>query len=71
MSATTLKATILAVLDRVATGEEVAITKRGRVIARLVPANSPAGLRGCFTGVAQTVDPTDDLLSIGEPWDSE
>ncbi len=68
MTATAIKATLLAVLDRVATGEEVEITKRGRVIARLVPATGPQGLRGRLAGQAQTVDPDDDLLSTGEPW---
>jgi prevent-host-death family protein len=37
MTATELKARVLAVLDDVATGEEVEITKHGRLVARLVP----------------------------------
>lgn len=68
MTATDIKATLLAVLDRVAGGEEVEITKRGRVVARLVPARGPEGLRGCFADRAQTVDPADDLLSTGAQW---
>jgi prevent-host-death family protein len=68
MTATEIKATLLAVLDRVATGEEVEITKRGRVVARLVPANGPQGLRGRFAGQTQTVLPDDDLLSTDQRW---
>jgi len=37
-TATEVKATILALLDDVAAGDEVEITKHGRVVARLVPA---------------------------------
>ena len=68
MTASDIKATLLAVLDRVAAGEEVEITKRGKVIARLVPATGPHGLRGRFAGRTKTVGEDDDLLSTGEPW---
>ena len=36
-TATEVKATILALLDDVAAGDEVEITKHGRVVAQLVP----------------------------------
>ena len=36
LTATEVKATILALLDDVAAGDEVEITKHGRVVARLV-----------------------------------
>ena len=68
MTATDIKATLLAVLDRVATGEEVEITKRGRVVARLVPPHSPHGLRGRFTGQTRTAASDDDLLSTEQTW---
>lgn len=68
MTATHIKATLLAVLDRVAGGEEVEITKRGRVVARLVPAHGPHGLRGRFAGRTRTVGEDDDLLSTDESW---
>ncbi len=38
MTATELKARLLAVLDEVAEGNEVEVTKRGHVVAWLVPA---------------------------------
>lgn len=44
MNATEFKAKCLAMIDRAARGEEVRITKRGRVVARLVP-DADAGER--------------------------
>lgn len=69
MTATEAKATILAVLDDVALGEEVEITKHGRVVAKLVPAPGSRALRGLFNGVATTARAGDDLLSTGATWD--
>lgn len=46
------KARILAPLDEVGSGGEVEITKRGRVVARLVPARGPRALCGALQGVA-------------------
>ena len=45
MTATEVKAKILGLLDEVAAGEEVEITKHGRTVARLVPATGPAARR--------------------------
>ena len=69
MTATEVKATILALLDEVAAGEEVEITKRGKVVARLVPAPGSQALKGLFVGVAMTADSGDELLSTGENWE--
>lgn len=69
MTATELKARILALLDEVAAGEQVEITKHGRTVARLVPAHGPHSLRGRFTGVAIAAVPDDDLFSTGVGWD--
>jgi prevent-host-death family protein len=69
MTATEIKAKILAVLDDVAAGDEVAITKHGRVVARLVPANGPHALRGRFSGVARSASGDEELFSTGAPWD--
>jgi prevent-host-death family protein len=65
MTATELKAQILAVLDRVASGEEVEITKHGHTIARLLPARRSSNLRGCMAGVAMTAPGTTDEALFG------
>jgi len=70
MTATDVKARILALLDDVADGEEVEITKHGRVVARLIPAAGPPALRGRLSGVAMTAaDDDDELYSTGADWD--
>ena len=70
MTATQAKSRLLALLDRVAAGEEVEITKHGRSVARLVPSTGPHALRGSLAGVAVTVDPEDDLLSTPDTWNT-
>ena len=69
MTATEVKARILALLDDVAAGEEVEITKHGRTIARLVPAHGPHALKGRLTGVAMGAADDDDLFTTGASWD--
>lgn len=71
VTATQAKERILALLDDVACGEEIEITKHGRTVARLVPASRPAALRGCFAGVARSVSDDGLLLTTGEAWDCE
>lgn len=68
ITATELKTRILALLDEVASGDEIEITKHGRTIARLVPAVGPPALRGRFSGVAAS-GPGDELLSTEATWD--
>lgn len=68
MTATDAKAKILALLDAVSAGEEVEITKHGRVVARLVPANGPHALKGTLAGVAMTAGKEEDLLATGASW---
>lgn len=70
LTATELKATILAVLDDVADGEDIEVTKHGRPVARIVPIRNPAGLRGRFAGVARSSAGTDELYGTGESWDA-
>ena len=67
MTATELKARILAVLDDVSHGEEVEITKHGRTVARLVPAKGPVVGAGALEGIAIS-GADDDLLSTDLPW---
>jgi prevent-host-death family protein len=70
MTATELKSKILAVLDEVAGGEAVEITKHGRTVARLVPASGPQALKGRLAGVAATAD-DDGLFATGATWEVE
>lgn len=70
MSATELKSTILAVLDDVARGEVVEISKRGRPVARLVPVSGPHSIRGRFAGVAATAVEEDELFTTGVTWNA-
>lgn len=69
LTATEAKATILALLDEVAAGEEVEITKHGHTVARLVPAGGGAGLRGSLAGVAVSAASDEDLFSTDATWD--
>lgn len=56
-------------LDEVAAGEEIEITKHGRTVARLVPATGPHALKGLFEGVAMSAAADDDLFTTGVSWD--
>jgi prevent-host-death family protein len=69
MTATEVKAKILALLDDVAAGEEIEITKHGRTVARLVPATGPHALKGTLTGVAMSAADDEELFSTGATWD--
>ncbi|MFP3900001.1 MAG: type II toxin-antitoxin system Phd/YefM family antitoxin [Acidimicrobiia bacterium] len=69
MTATEVKAKILSLLDDVAGGDEVEITKHGRTVARLVPATGPHALRGKLAGVAVSAADDDELFTTGAPWD--
>jgi prevent-host-death family protein len=68
VTATIAKAKILALLDEVADGDEVEITKHGRVVARLVPASGPHALKGGVAGVAMTAAEDEDLFMTGATW---
>ena len=69
MTATEVKARILALLDDVEAGDEIEITRHGRTIARLVPARGPHALRGRFAGIAMSTADDDELFTTGETWD--
>lgn len=68
MTATEAKAKLLALLDEVASGDEVEITKRGRTVAHLVPAPGSHGLKGKLAGVAMTVGEDEELFSTLATW---
>ena len=69
MTATELKARILSLLDQVAGGEEVEITKHGRTVARLVPARGPRAVKGSMAGLAKTATEESELFSTEEKWE--
>ncbi len=69
MTATQVKAAILGLLDEVADGEEIEITKHGRTVARLVPAVGANALRACMVGTAVTNAEESDLFTTGAGWD--
>ncbi len=68
VTATEAKATILALLEDAAAGEEIEITKHGRAVARLVPAAGARSLKGSFEGRAMTAVGDDNLFSTGAVW---
>lgn len=69
VTATEAKAKILTLLDQVAEGEEVEITRHGRTVARLVPARGAATLRGSLAGVAMTaVADEEQLFETDAAW---
>jgi prevent-host-death family protein len=68
MTATEAKATLLALLDEVAAGDQIEITKHGHTVARLVPASGPRSLKGRLTGMARTACADEDLFATGEKW---
>ena len=68
VTATEAKAKILALLDEVAAGDEVEITKHGRTVARLVPANGPHSLKGAVAGQAMSATDDEELFTTGAAW---
>lgn len=68
VTASSFKARCLALLDEVSeTGAELVITKRGRPVARVVPIDPDASLRGTVTF---RVDDDTLVEPIGESWDA-
>lgn len=68
VTATEAKATLLVLLDEVAAGEQVEITKHGHRVARLVPAGGPSALEGRLTGIARTAAADEALFTTDESW---
>lgn len=71
MTATEVKAKILGLLDEVAGGDEIEITRHGRTVARLVGAAGPQALHGRFAGVARSVEDDEALFGTDAPWNLE
>jgi len=70
VTATEAKAKILGLLDEVAAGEEIVITRHGRTVARLVPAAGARSLKGSFEGVAMTAAEDEQLFSTEAVWNA-
>ncbi|MHB2023555.1 MAG: type II toxin-antitoxin system Phd/YefM family antitoxin [Mycobacteriales bacterium] len=68
MTATEAKSKLLALLDEVAGGDQIEITKHGRTVARLVPARGPRNPKGRLHGLAATTGTDDELFCTGEAW---
>ncbi len=68
VTATEAKAHILALLTEVEAGEEVEITRHGRLIARLVPARGGMALMGKFAGLIEINLTEEELFT---PYDGE
>lgn len=76
VAAAKFKATCLKVMDRVAaTGEPVEVTKRGKPLVRLMPAESGADApRRIFGASAHRIlflAADDELFSTDEVWDAD
>lgn len=69
MTATQVKAKLLALLDEVEAGEEIEITRHGVTVARLAPARGPHALKGRFAGIAMTAVGDEELFTTGVSWD--
>lgn len=68
VSASQFKARCLALLDEVAeSGAELVVTKRGRPVARVVPVDEAASLRG---SVEQLVDDDELIAPLELDWDA-
>lgn len=70
VTATTLKAQLLAVLNDVEKGEEFEITRHGKTIARVVPVRCGRAIFGKYAGIAKSTVPPEDLFSTGESWNA-
>jgi prevent-host-death family protein len=69
MTATEVKAKLLALLDEVERGEEIEITRHGQTVARLGPARGPHALKDLFAGRVMSNATDDELFSTGITWD--
>ncbi len=70
VTATEAKAKILSLLDDVASGQDVEITRHGRTVARLIPAVGPHALKGTLKGIAITAAKDEDLFTTGATWNT-
>jgi prevent-host-death family protein len=69
LTATEVKARLLALLDEVEAGEVIEITRHGLPIARLAPARGAHALKGRFADMARSTVDDEQLFTTGENWD--
>jgi len=69
VTATHAKAHLLSLLDEVEGGESVEITRRGHVVAHLVPASGAHALRGRYSGIVKSNAEDEELFSTGVEWE--
>jgi prevent-host-death family protein len=70
ITATEAKAKFLALLKEIEQGEEVEITRRGKVVARIAPARGKHRLMGMHAGQVFSSSRDEDLFSTGETWNA-
>ncbi len=68
MTATEFKARALGLLDEVAAGDEIEITKHGRTVARLIGARGPRSMKGRLARLSRSVGDDESLFSTGAAW---
>ena len=69
LTATEVKAKLLALLDEVDNGDEIEITRHGITVARLAPARGPHALKGRFAGIVTSNATDEELFTTGAAWD--
>lgn len=70
-TATDAKSQLLSLLDDVEAGETIEVTRHGRLVARLIPAQGPAASKGSLVGVVMSAASDDELFSTGARWELE
>lgn len=68
ITATEAKAKFLALLDDVEKGDEIEITRHGKLVARIAPARGPHKLWGMHAGIVSSSADDTELYSTGETW---
>lgn len=71
LTATEVKAKLLALLDDVEAGDEIEITRHGVIVARLGPARGPHALKDRFRGIVTSSATDEELFSTGVRWESQ
>ena len=67
VTATEAKAKLLSLLDEVEKGEEIEITRRGAIIAKVIPTRGPQWLKDCFAGQVKILATDEELMSPVDP----